>query len=81
MLTKLHHCGLLLVLLTPTVHSQDRDAISTERPSFSSSPHALASGVWQFEFGYQYSQDRDGAKIDDHTPPLLLIRTGLLGAN
>ncbi len=77
MLIKLRHCGLFFLFLTPTVHSQDRDPISTERPSFSSSPEALASGVWQFEFGYQYSQDRDGAEFDDHTLPLLLIRTGI----
>ena len=77
MLIKLRHSGLLLVLLTPTVHAQDRGPINTERPSFSSSPIALKSGVWQFEFGYQYSQDRDGPDFDDQTLPLLLIRTGI----
>ncbi len=65
------------MLVAPTVQAQEPGPISTERPSFSSSPIALASGRWQFEFGYQYSQDRDGADFDDHTLPLFLIRTGV----
>lgn len=76
-LIRFQRCALLLLLVTPLVHPQNPDPISTERPSFSSSPETLANGLWQFEFGYQYSQDHDGAKFDEHTLPLLLIRTGL----
>jgi len=51
--------------------------ISTERPSFSSSPIALERGKWQFELGYQYSKDNEGVSAQDHILPLLLIRTGI----
>lgn len=60
-----------------TVQAQEPGPISTERPSFSSSPIALASGRWQFEFGYQYSKDDEGASVQNHILPLLLIRTGV----
>jgi len=68
---------LLLCLSGSVVFSQEPDPISTERPSFSSSPIAIANGTWQFEFGYQYSMDDDGASVEDHILPLLLIRTGV----
>ncbi len=51
--------------------------ISTERPSFSSSPIALERSKWQFELGYQYSKDNEGVSAQDHILPLLLIRTGI----
>jgi len=56
---------------------QDDGPISAERPGFSSSPIAIAAATWQLEFGYQFSHDRSGADIDDHTLPLLLLRVGL----
>lgn len=80
------YCALVLCLSGSIVFAQDEpdtaqihqaNPISTERPSFSSSPIALESGRWQFELGYQYSKDNEGVSVDDHTLPLLLIRTGI----
>ena len=80
------NCALVLCLSGSIVFAQDEpnkvaalesDPISTERPSFSSSPIALESGRWQFELGYQYSKDNEGAGVEDHILPLLLVRTGI----
>jgi hypothetical protein len=51
--------------------------INTERPSFSSSPLALAARYWQVEAGYQFTHDDDGATLDEHGLPNLLLRYGL----
>ena len=57
--------------------AQEADPISAERPGFSSSPLTLARSTWQLEVGYQFTRDRDGVDIDDHTLPLMLLRIGL----
>lgn len=53
-----------------------KDPINTERPSYSSSPQPLPRGHMQIEGGYQFTYD-DGGEVEDHTAPLLLLRTGL----
>jgi predicted porin len=53
----------------------DPGPINTERPSFSSSPLALAKGYWQIETGYQYTRNNDPF-LKDHTLPNALLRYG-----
>lgn len=57
--------------------AQTTDPINTERPSFSSSPWALAPGLLQLEGGYQFAHEGDGADVDVHTLPLALLRYGI----
>lgn len=54
--------------------AQEPGPINTERPGVSSSPIALATGFWQLEAGYQYTDNDD---LEDHTLPFLLLRNGL----
>jgi len=60
-----------------TGYAEDPGPINTERPSFSSSPLALAAGYWQVEAGYQFTHDDDEATLDEHGVPNLLLRYGL----
>lgn len=62
---------LLLLLPLPAL---GQDALSSERPSFSSSPIALAEGRWQLEGGFQYS--RLSSDVDGYALPLALLRYG-----
>jgi len=68
-------CYLPLVLALAT-HSQADELISTERPSFSASPVALARSVMQIELGYQFTR-ASGGDATDHTLPLALFRAGV----
>jgi hypothetical protein len=54
------------------VFAQDPGPINTERPSFSSSPLALATGFWQIEAGYQLTRN----SLTEHTLPNALLRFG-----
>ena len=70
---------LLIVLLCfsfPAVFAGEPGPISTERPSFSSSPLALATGFWQLETGYQYTRDDEAGTLKEHTLPAALLRYG-----
>jgi hypothetical protein len=53
-------------------------SIITERPSFSSSPVALAPRAVQVEAGYQYSRNRGAEDSIDRTLPFGLLRLGLV---
>jgi len=68
--------SLLPLLTVVAAHAQDDEVISTERPSFSSSPVALSPSVLQIEFGYQFTHG-SGGNATDHTLPLTLFRAGL----
>lgn len=65
------------VLLGDAALAQASDPISAERPSFSSSPIALATGLWQVEAGYQYTTEGGSADLEVHNLPQLLIRGGI----
>lgn len=73
--------GLVLAVLSglscATALAQSADPISAERPSFSSSPIALGTGLWQVEAGYQYTTEGGSADLEIHNLPQLLIRGGL----
>jgi len=56
--------------------AQDPGPISTERPSFSSSPLALATGFWQIEAGYQLTRNGGANSLTEHTLPNALLRFG-----
>jgi hypothetical protein len=58
--------------------AQDPGPINTERPSFSSSPLALATGFWQIEAGYQLSRNGGSNSLTEHTVPNALLRFGFL---
>lgn len=62
---------LSLLLALPAAAQQ---TISSERPSFSSSPVALAAGLWQLEGGFLYS--RFNSDVDGYSLPLALLRYG-----
>jgi hypothetical protein len=76
---KVFICGLALcaVIGAENVAAQSLPPMSTERPSFSTTPYVLAPGVWQIETGYQYTNDSDGADFELHTLPLALLRYGM----
>lgn len=69
--------ALLLVLLfiASMADAQSQDALTTERPGFSSSPYALAPSVLQIEAGYQFTDSGNGVELQNL--PLLLVRYGL----
>ena len=56
--------------------AQEPGPINTERPSFSSSPLVLPTGLWQIETGYQFTHDEGASSLKDHTLPNLLLRFG-----
>ena len=58
------------------VAAQSVQPMTTERPSFSTTPYVLSPGVWQFESGYLYTNDSDGADFELHTLPQVLMRYG-----
>lgn len=64
----------LMALALMTSTPATADTISAERPGFASGPVPLTAGRMQIEAGYQF--DRDG-RVDVHTLPQLLFRTGL----
>lgn len=67
---------LLVAFTARPVGAQDPGPINTERPSFSSSPLALATGYWQLEAGYDFDYTDDGDQRQ-HTLPASLLRYGL----
>ncbi|MGH8221785.1 MAG: transporter, partial [Woeseiaceae bacterium] len=67
----------LLLIASHPAYAQQDDLISTERPSFSNTPYTMAAGRWQIESGYEYVNDDDGADLEQHTLPQLLLRYGL----
>ena len=66
---------LFAALLNAPANAQDEPPFSSERPSFSSSPFALATGFWQFEGGYAYTKG-PGSGASSHTVPNGLLRWG-----
>ena len=62
---------LSLLLALPAAAQQ---TLSSERPSFSSSPIALDAGLWQLEGGFLYS--RFDSDVDGYSLPLALLRYG-----
>lgn len=69
---------LALVTASAVVAADTAAPIITERPSFSSSPVALAPRLLQLEGGYQYSRNRDMEDSTDRTLPFALLRLGLV---
>ena len=65
------------MILASPLGANETGPISAERPGFSSSPFVLAATTWQLETGYQFTRESGRADFDDHTLPLLLIRTGI----
>ncbi len=63
--------GIAALLVTASAAGQD---FSAERPSFSSSPLALATGYWQLEGGFQYFKASDD--VDGFSLPNGLLRYG-----
>ncbi len=60
-----------------TTAAQSVQPMTTERPSFSTTPYVLSPGVWQIETGYLYTNDSDGNDFELHTLPQALLRYGL----
>jgi hypothetical protein len=69
-------CYMLFCLSLSEAFAQELGPINTERPSFSSSPLVLPTGLWQIETGYQFTRDKDESSLKDHTLPNLLLRFG-----
>ena len=69
-------CCFLFCFSLSDAFSQPLGPINTERPSFSSSPLALATGYWQIETGYQFTRNKDDPSLKDHTLPNVLLRYG-----
>lgn len=63
-----------LLLLLSSLPAAAQQSFSAERPSFSSSPVALAKGLWQLEGGFLYS--RFDSDVDGYSLPLALLRYG-----
>jgi hypothetical protein len=60
-----------------SVAAQSVQPMTTERPSFSTTPYVLSPGTWQIETGYKYTNDSDGADFELHTLPEALLRYGM----
>ncbi|MFC1689556.1 transporter [Pseudomonadota bacterium] len=67
---------LSLLMRTECVLAQDPGPINTERPSFSSSPLALTTGLWQIESGYVYTRNVGSNSSKEQTLPNALLRFG-----
>ena len=67
---------LSLLVGTECVLAQDPGPINTERPSFSSSPLALAAGFWQIEAGYEYTRNLGSNSSKEQTLRNALLRFG-----
>ncbi len=65
---------LVILLLLGSLSAAAQEPLSSERPSFSSSPLSLGRGLWQIEGGFQFS--RFDSDADGYTLPLLLLRYG-----
>jgi hypothetical protein len=65
------------VLIAQQVAAQTVQPMTTERPSFSTTPYVLSPGGWQIESGYRYTNDSDGADFELHTLPEALLRYGM----
>lgn len=63
--------------ISTTAAAQFSDAVSGERPGFSSSPIALAKSRFQLEGGYQFTRDNGSPDISNSTLPLTLFRYGV----
>ena len=68
---------LFLLFLASTAVAQGQDALTTERPGFSSSPYVLAPSVAQIEAGYQFTDSGNDVDVELQNLPLLLVRYGL----
>lgn len=66
-----------LLLVPSFAPAQQTAPISSERPSYSSSPFTLAPDRWQLELGYQFADEGGSADVTVHTLPLALVRVGL----
>lgn len=75
--TILFPLAVLAAMCADDAIAQSAQAMSTERPSFSSSAYVLPTGTWQVETGYRYTNDSDGADFELHTLPLALLRYGV----
>jgi Putative MetA-pathway of phenol degradation len=64
-------------LSAQNVAAQSVQRMTTERPSFSTTPYVLSPGVWQIETGYHYTNDSDGADFELQTLPQALLRYGM----
>ena len=65
------------VLIAQQAAAQSVQPMTTERPSFSTTPYVLSPGGWQIESGYRYTNDSDGADFELHTLPEALLRYGM----
>lgn len=66
----------LSLSLVQSAFAQQGPLVS-ERPSFSASPFVVGGGVWLFEGGYHFSEDRNGRTVTEQTVPQALLRYGL----
>jgi hypothetical protein len=69
-------CFLMFGFHGSDANAQDPGPINTERPSFSSSPLALATGFWQLEAGYQATRNNGTDSLTEQTLPNALLRFG-----
>jgi len=69
-------CFLMIGFCGSEAIAQDPGPINTERPSFSSSPLALATGFWQIEAGYQVTRNSGSNSLKEQTLPNALLRFG-----
>lgn len=65
------------VLVAQPAAAQSVQPMTTERPSFSTTPYVLSAGGWQIESGYLYTNDSDGADFELQTLPQALLRYGM----
>ena len=70
-------CILMFGFCVADAVAQDPGPINAERPSFSSSPLALATGFWQIEAGYQYTRNGGERSLKEQTLPNALLRFGI----
>lgn len=83
-LVRLWSVILALGLATPALaQTQQKEALSPDRPDQTNSPITVAPGVFQLETGWVYSfeQSRDGTELSQsgqHTFPQTMLRIGLL---
>jgi hypothetical protein len=73
---KLRILILTSLLLNSLIFAQE-SPISTDRPGFSAGTYTVQPGMYNFEFGYQYTFNNEGIDVKTHTLPLLVVRTGL----
>lgn len=69
---------LLLLIALNTINGwADNDAITPDRPGFSTGTQTVKPNVVNVELGYQYAFNNYDTKPSSHTLPLMVLRTGI----